>query len=118
MRRRSTLRARKIGRANKSRNCARVCCELEETFLAIQRGQVDAVVVNGADGDQVFTLQGAEHPYRVLVETMNEGAATLDKDGTVLYGNASFARNSGSARRGYNWNSVAETFQRCRSTRN
>jgi len=65
--------------------------ELEETFLAIQRGRVDAVVVNGTDGDQVFTLQGAEHPYRVLVETMNEGAATLDQDGTILYGNASFA---------------------------
>jgi two-component system, NarL family, sensor kinase len=65
--------------------------ELEETFQAIQRGQVDAVVVNGSDGDQVFTLQGAEHPYRVLVETMNEGAATLDQDGTVLYANASFA---------------------------
>ena len=65
--------------------------ELEETFLAIQRGQVDAVVVNGSDGDQVFTLQGAEHPYRVLVETMNEGAATLDQDGTILYANASFA---------------------------
>ena len=65
--------------------------ELEETFLAIQRGRVDAVVVNGEGGDQVFTLQGAEHPYRVLVETMNEGAATLDKDGTVLYANASFA---------------------------
>jgi PAS domain S-box-containing protein len=65
--------------------------ELEETFLAIKRGRVDAVVVNGTDGDQVFTLQGAEHPYRVLVEAMDEGAATLDKDGTVLYANASFA---------------------------
>ena len=65
--------------------------ELEDTFLAIQGGRVDAVVVNGERGDQVFTLQGAEHPYRVLVETMNEGAATLDKDGTVLYANASFA---------------------------
>ena len=65
--------------------------ELEETFLAIRRGQVDAVVVNGTQGDQVFTLQGAEHPYRVLVENMNEGAATLDEDGTVLYANASFA---------------------------
>src|SRR5580704_13561391 len=64
--------------------------ELEETFLAIQRGRVDAVVVNGADGDQVFTLQGAEHPYRVMVESMNEGAATLDRDGTILYGNTSF----------------------------
>jgi len=65
--------------------------ELEETFLAIQRGQVDAVVVNGAHGDQVFTLQGAEHPYRVLVETMNEGAATLDESGVILYANTSFA---------------------------
>jgi PAS domain S-box-containing protein len=64
--------------------------ELEETFLAIKRGRVDAVVVNGEEGDQVFTLQGAEHPYRVLVETMNEGAATLDEHGTVLYANASF----------------------------
>ena len=65
--------------------------ELEETFFAIRRGRVDAVVVSGMDGDQVFTLQGAEHPYRVLVENMTEGAATLSEDGTVLYGNASFA---------------------------
>lgn len=65
--------------------------ELEETFLAIKRGRVDAVVVNGPGGDQVFTLQGAEHPYRVLVETMNEGAATLAGDGTILYANSSFA---------------------------
>src|SRR5689334_25375373 len=66
--------------------------ELEETFQAIDTGRVDAVVVNRATGDQVFTLSGAEHPYRVLVETMNEGAGTLDRDGTILYANASFAR--------------------------
>jgi two-component system, NarL family, sensor kinase len=71
--------------------------ELEETFLAIKRGRVDAVVVNGDEGDQVFTLQGAEHPYRVLVETMNEGAATLDEDGTILYANASFGIILGTA---------------------
>src|SRR3984957_5772745 len=71
--------------------------ELEETFLAIQRGRVDAVVVNSEEGDQVFTLQGAEHPYRVLVETMNEGAATLDEHGTVLYANASFGFILGTA---------------------
>jgi len=71
--------------------------ELEETFAAIQRGQVDAVVVSGAEGDQVFTLQGAEHPYRVLVENMNEGAATLDHDGLVLYANSSFARTLGTS---------------------
>src|ERR1700693_4595871 len=66
--------------------------ELEETFSAIQNGLLDAVVVNTPEGENVFTLHGAEHPYRVLVENMNEGAATLDPDGTVLYANASFAR--------------------------
>jgi hypothetical protein len=34
-----------------------------------------------------FTLKGAEQPYRVLVETMNEGAANLATDGTILYCN-------------------------------
>ncbi len=43
------------------------------------------------DGDRVFLLQGAEHPYRVLVETINEGAAALDGQGTVLYANSRFA---------------------------
>ncbi|GFO59990.1 hypothetical protein GMST_23150 [Geomonas silvestris] len=65
--------------------------EAEETLRAIGRGQVDAFVVSGADGDQVFTLKGADHPYRVLVETMNEGAATLSEDGTILYGNQRLA---------------------------
>src|ERR1700730_14750589 len=64
--------------------------ELEETFLAIRSGGADAVVVNGTEGDLVFTLQGAEHLYRVLVESMNEGAAIVDENGTVLYANASF----------------------------
>ena len=37
------------------------------------------------------TLQRAEYPYRVLVETMNEGAATLAPDGTILYCNRRLA---------------------------
>jgi PAS domain S-box-containing protein len=65
--------------------------ELEETLAAISNGRVDALVLTGPHGDQVFTLQGAEHPYRVLVETMNEGAATLDVQGHVLYANAHLA---------------------------
>jgi PAS domain S-box-containing protein len=65
--------------------------ELEETLRAIRMGEVDAVLVSGAQGDQVFTLQGAEHPYRLLVESIEEGAATLSDDGTVLYSNRSFA---------------------------
>ncbi|MGZ3495363.1 MAG: hypothetical protein ACXWM6_13050, partial [Thermodesulfobacteriota bacterium] len=55
--------------------------EAEETLRAIREGEVDALVVSGPQGDQVFTLKGAEQPYRVFVETMNEGAATLGPDG-------------------------------------
>src|SRR6201997_278351 len=65
--------------------------ELEETLRAIRMGEVDAVLVSSSRGDQVFTLQGAEHPYRLLVESIEEGAATLSDDGTVLYSNKSFA---------------------------
>ena len=65
--------------------------ELEETLRAIRMGEVDAVLVSGPEGDQVFTLQGAEHPYRLMIETIDEGAASLADDGTVLYANRSFA---------------------------
>ncbi|MBV5330151.1 MAG: PAS domain S-box protein, partial [Chlorobium sp.] len=61
--------------------------DAEETLRAIGSGEVDALIVSGADGEQIFTLKGAEYPYRVLVETMNEGAATLTADGTILYCN-------------------------------
>src|ERR1700726_3343603 len=71
--------------------------ELEDTLTAIRHGSVDALVISAPTGDQIFTLQGAEHPYRVLVETINEGAATLDEHGTVLYANASFGFILGTA---------------------
>ena len=69
--------------------------EAEETLDAIRSGEVDALVVSGPSGEKVFTLEGAEHPYRVLVESMNEGAISLSKEGTVLYCNSSFARMVG-----------------------
>ena len=59
--------------------------EAQETLEAIRSGAVDTIVVEGPRGRQVFTLQGAEHPYRVLAETMNEGAASLSPDGTILF---------------------------------
>jgi PAS domain S-box-containing protein len=64
--------------------------EAEETLRAIRKGEVDALVVSGPQGDQVYTLKGAEQPYRVYVETMNEGAVTLGPDGTILYCNNRF----------------------------
>lgn len=65
----------------------RELAEAQQIISAIRSGEVDAVVVSGPEGDQIFTLQGAEHSYRALVEEMSEGAATLGTDGTVLYCN-------------------------------
>jgi PAS domain S-box-containing protein len=70
--------------------------EAEETLRAIRSGEVDAIVVNGKGGEKVFTLQGADHTYRVFVERMNEGAAVLSSDHTVLHCNGRFARFLGS----------------------
>ncbi|MGB5156246.1 sigma 54-interacting transcriptional regulator [Desulfobacterium sp. N47] len=65
--------------------------EAEEALRAIRNGEVDALVVSTEIGDQVFTLTGAEYPYRIMLETMNEGAVTLAADGTILYCNQRFA---------------------------
>ena len=67
-------------------------CEAEETLRAIRSGEVDAIVVNRQGAQKVFTLQGADHTYRVFVERMNEGAAVLSGDHTVLHCNGRFAR--------------------------
>lgn len=85
------LKQTKHEAANGTQDLQERVAELEETLRAIRRGEVDAVLVSSSKGDQVFTLQGAEHPYRLLVETIEEGAATLSDDGTVLYSNRSFA---------------------------
>ena len=52
---------------------------------------MDALIVNGPNGDQVYSLKGAELPYREFIERMGEGAITLDPDGTILYCNKRFA---------------------------
>jgi signal transduction histidine kinase/FixJ family two-component response regulator len=61
--------------------------ESEELLRAIHAGEVDALVVNGPSGEQVYTLRSAEQPYRMLVEQMGQGAAILSADGDILYGN-------------------------------
>ena len=65
--------------------------EAEAVIQAIQGGEVDAIVVSMPEGEQVFTLKGADYPYRVLVETMNEGAAFLSPDGVIVYCNSQLA---------------------------
>ncbi len=65
--------------------------EAEETLRAIRRGEVDALVVEGTRGEQIYTLRGADHSYRIFLEAMHEGAATLTAGGVILYCNRRFA---------------------------
>ena len=64
---------------------------VEETLRAIPSQEVDALVLLGRGGPQVVTLKGGEPAYRLLVEAMSEGAATLSSDGAVFFCNRRFA---------------------------
>lgn len=61
--------------------------DAQNTLDAIKHGDVDALLIS----DQVYTLQGADHIYRVLVEEMREGCATIAANGTILFCNRNFA---------------------------
>jgi PAS domain S-box-containing protein len=63
----------------------------EQTLGAIQRGEVDALVVSADGGPRIYTLDGADAFYRVLIEQMPVGAAAVRPDGSVLYANGAFA---------------------------
>src|ERR1700681_3497005 len=67
--------------------------EAEETLDAIRNGDVDAVVVSGADDvPRVYTLETADQTYRLPVEEMQDGALTLSRSGDILYCNRRLAQ--------------------------
>jgi signal transduction histidine kinase len=61
--------------------------DAEAVLQAIRTGEVDAVVVSGPGGDRTLAIEGATHPYHVLLNAMGDGAALLDAAGTLLFGN-------------------------------
>ncbi len=65
--------------------------EAEDALRAIREGDVDAIVVSGSRGEQVFSLTGAEQVYRLIVETMREAALTISFDGRILFCNRQFS---------------------------
>lgn len=65
--------------------------ELQETLDAIRSGEVDAIVVSKGETLLVYTLEGADHPYRALIENIQEAALTLTRTGIILYCNTRFA---------------------------
>lgn len=65
--------------------------EAHDALQAIRTGGVDGLVIEGPKGNRIYTLEGADHPYRIFVESMSEGAVTIDGEGTVIYANQAFA---------------------------
>jgi len=69
--------------------------EANDTIHAIRMGQIDAIVVQGHSGAELYSLKTADHTYRVFIEQMNEGAVTLNDAGIILYCNSRFAKMIG-----------------------
>ena len=65
--------------------------EADDTLRAVRGGEVDAFVIAGRSGDQIYTLAGADEAYRVMIQGMAEGAVTLTPDGLILFSNEQFA---------------------------
>ncbi len=64
---------------------------LQEALTAISKGGVDAVVIGEPDQEKIYTLTSADRPYRVIVESMGEGAVTVSERGVILFANPRLA---------------------------
>jgi PAS domain S-box-containing protein len=61
--------------------------EVEQVNRAIMNGEVDALVVREGGEERVYTLRGVDHGYRILVESITEGALILAPDNSIYYCN-------------------------------
>jgi PAS domain S-box-containing protein len=59
--------------------------ELEQLVEAIRTGAVDSLIIGPPGHEQVHHT--ADRSYRLIVEAMNEGAATVSTDGVILGAN-------------------------------
>jgi len=66
--------------------------DLEDALRALADGEADSLVVGAPGSERVVSVSGTDLPYRVMVERLGDGAATLARDGTVLVANQPFAR--------------------------
>ena len=55
--------------------------EAQQTIEAIRGGGIDSLMIGPPGQEQVYALVSADRPYRLIVEAMNEGAATVSPRG-------------------------------------
>lgn len=71
----------------------------QDMMRAVAAGEVDAFVFSdGEAGPGVFTVSTVDQPYRMFVENVRDGAATLSADGHILYVNRRLAELLGRSR--------------------
>ena len=61
--------------------------ELQQTIEAIRTGGIDSLMIGPPGQEQVYALASADRPYRLIVQAMNEGAATVSPRGVILEAN-------------------------------
>jgi PAS domain S-box-containing protein len=65
--------------------------ENDDVFAAIRSGKADIVLKDEVRGHHIATFDEASETYRLIIESIEQGAATLSTVGTVLYANRSLA---------------------------
>ena len=61
--------------------------ELQQTIEAIRTGNVDSLIIGPPGQEQIYALATADRSYRLIVEAMNEGTATVSPRGIILDAN-------------------------------
>jgi PAS domain S-box-containing protein len=61
--------------------------EALETIEAIRGGGIDSLVIGPPGQEQVYSVASADRTYRLIVEAMSEGAATISPRGVILDAN-------------------------------
>ena len=61
--------------------------EAQETIEAIRGGGIDSLMIGPPGQEHIYALVSADRPYRLIVEAMNEGAATVSPRGVILNAN-------------------------------
>jgi PAS domain S-box-containing protein len=69
--------------------------ELQQTIEAIRTGGVDSLIIGPSGQEQVYALASADRSYRLIVEAMNEGTATVSTRGIILDANPRFGSMTG-----------------------
>lgn len=69
--------------------------ELQDLVETIRHGGVDAVLVGRPGFEHVHALAGAQAPFKLIVEQMNQGALTVSPRQVILFANRRFGEMVG-----------------------